>query len=79
MQEESILILVIRGTGWADHPAAPDLELLLERPPGVVALGLQAGAWVCIVLHGCPPEVEAAAHRLIAGPLPDGVTRILER
>jgi hypothetical protein len=73
---QPLLVLVIRGLAWSDHPAAPDLELLLTRPPGVVAVSPSAGSWVCIVLDDCPTDVRAVAERLAAGPLPSAVTLI---
>ena len=78
MRDETLLILVIRGLGWADHPASADLDLLLTRPPGVVAVPVSGGTWVVIVLESCAPDVREATERLIAGPLPPAVTRIQE-
>jgi hypothetical protein len=74
---EPILALVVRGIGWPpEHPAAPDLDLLLSQPPGVIALSPSADVRIWIVLDGCPPNVREATRRLCAGPLPPGVTRI---
>jgi len=73
---EPILALVVRDLGWPpEHPAAPDLDLLLSQPPGVIALSPSADVRIWIVLDGCPPEVREATRRLSAGPLPPGVTR----
>ena len=74
---EPILVLVVRDLGRpSEHAAAPDLDLLLTHPPGVVALSPSADVRIWIVLDGCPPAVREAAHRLKAGPLPPGVTRV---
>jgi len=74
---EPILALVVRDLGWPpEHPAAPDLDLLLSQPPGVIALSPSADVRIWIVLDGCPPDVREATRRLSAGLLPPGVTRI---
>jgi hypothetical protein len=75
-RQEPILALSARADGWpAEHPAAADLDLLRSRPPGVVVASRSA-LRIWIVLGGCPPAVRAAAGRLMAGPLPVGVSRI---
>jgi hypothetical protein len=74
---EPILALVVRDLGWPpEHAAAPDLDLLLSQPQGVIALSPSADVRIWIVLDGCPPDVHDATLRLSTGPLPPGVTRI---
>ena len=61
---EPILALVVRDLGWPpEHPAAPDLDLLLSQPPGVIALSPSADVRIWIVLDGCPPDVREATRR----------------
>jgi hypothetical protein len=77
MPLEPLLAFAVRDPRWdRTHPAAADLELLLGGAPGVAGVAARADVRVWIVFSGAPPHVRAAARRLYAGPLPNGICRV---
>jgi hypothetical protein len=77
MPLEPLLAFAVRDPRWdRSHPAAADLELLLGGAPGVAGVASDADTRVWIVFSGAPPHVRAAAQRLYAGPLPNGISRV---
>ena len=73
---EPLLAFAVRRRWDRDHPAAPDLDLLVSGARGVVALCAAPDIRVWIVFSGAPAAVRAAARRLSANPLPPHVWRV---